>query len=115
MQWAVLPESESMVAGETRRMSIFSAADQPEGKERIDTDVIDDNIESVHVLAAAEHAGAYLDSDSEDSDSDLSGNEIDSDIEREKQISYDRTLYREDYQVRHLPSLTFVVDRRANE
>ena len=115
MQWTVLTEAESMVAVDTRRMSAVSTADQVEGKKGMNNDEIDDNIESVRVLAAAEHASAYLDSDSEDSDSDLSGDEIDSDIEREKQISYDRTLYREDYQVRYLLALTFVVDRRSNE
>lgn len=115
MQWTVLNESDSMLAEDGRRTSQVSTAAQLEGKEGTDIHTSDDTIESVHVLAAAEHAGAYLDSDSEDSDSDLSGNEIDSDIEREKQISYDRILYREDYQVGHLSfsrssSLTFVRD-----
>ncbi|XP_050404782.1 echinoderm microtubule-associated protein-like 6 [Patella vulgata] len=40
---------------------------------------------------------AYVDSNSEDSDSDLSDvGEIDSDLEREKQVNYDRALYKED-------------------
>jgi WD40 repeat protein len=39
---------------------------------------------------------AYMDSDSEDSDSELSGREIDSDIEKEKEKSYDRPVYKED-------------------
>lgn len=39
---------------------------------------------------------AYLDSNSEESDSELSGKEIDSDIENEKQISYDREVYKDD-------------------
>ena len=39
---------------------------------------------------------AYLDSNSEDSDSELSGKEIDSDIENEKQIVYDRDVYKDD-------------------
>ena len=39
---------------------------------------------------------AYLDSNSEDSDSELSGKEIDSDIENEKQIIYDRDVYKDD-------------------
>jgi hypothetical protein len=65
-------------------------------------DALDGTIEDVQSLQTAHQVGAYLDSDSEDSDSDLSGVEIDSDIEKEKQISYDRNLYREDYQVREL-------------
>ena len=68
--------------------------------ELISTDDVDGTVEDVQLLESAQHTGAYLDSDSEDSDSDLSGAEIDSDIEKEKQISYDRTLYREDYQVK---------------
>lgn len=40
---------------------------------------------------------AYVDSNSEDSDSDLSDvGEVDSDVEREKQVRYGRHLYRED-------------------
>ncbi|ESO87658.1 hypothetical protein LOTGIDRAFT_166239 [Lottia gigantea] len=40
---------------------------------------------------------AYLDSNSEASDSDLSDvGELDSDLEREKQVSYDRAIYKED-------------------
>jgi hypothetical protein len=65
-------------------------------------DLMDEGIEDVRVLQTAQQVGAYLDSDSEDSDSDLSGTEIDSDIEKEKQISYDRNLYREDYQVKKI-------------
>ena len=42
---------------------------------------------------------AYLDSNSEDSDSELSGKEIDSDIENEKQIVYDREVYKDDLTV----------------
>ena len=38
----------------------------------------------------------YLDSNSEDSDSDLSGKEVDSDIENEKQKSYERPVSKED-------------------
>ncbi len=39
----------------------------------------------------------YLDSNSEDSDSDLSDvAELDSDIEREKEKDYDRAVYKED-------------------
>jgi microtubule-associated protein-like 6 len=37
-----------------------------------------------------------LDSNSEDSDSEMSGKEVDSDIENEKEISYDRTVYKDD-------------------
>ncbi len=39
---------------------------------------------------------AYLDSNSEDSDSELSGRECDSDIEREKELTYDRSVYKQD-------------------
>ncbi|BFZ11617.1 hypothetical protein BsWGS_14656 [Bradybaena similaris] len=40
---------------------------------------------------------AYVDSDSEESDSDLSDvGSVDSDVEREKQVSYDRPVYKED-------------------
>lgn len=38
-----------------------------------------------------------MDSNSEESDSDLSDvGEVDSDLEREKQVKYDRAVYRED-------------------
>ena len=37
-----------------------------------------------------------MDSNSEESDSDMSGREVDSDIENEKEISYDRKIYKED-------------------
>jgi len=39
---------------------------------------------------------AYLDTNSEDSDSEMSGKEVDSDIENEKEISYDRKFYKDD-------------------
>ncbi len=42
----------------------------------------------------------YMDSNSEDSDSDLSGKEVDSDIENEKEKSYDRSVARDDLIVR---------------
>ena len=43
---------------------------------------------------------AYLDSNSEDSDSDMSdAPELDSDLENEKQVRYDRNVYREDMKV----------------
>ena len=40
-----------------------------------------------------------MDSNSEDSDSELSGKEVDSDVEKEKEIAYDRTVYKEDLKV----------------
>ncbi|XP_041352370.1 echinoderm microtubule-associated protein-like 6 isoform X2 [Gigantopelta aegis] len=44
-----------------------------------------------------EAINAYVDSNSEDSDSDMSDiGELDSDLEREKQVRYDRVLYKED-------------------
>ena len=43
---------------------------------------------------------AYVDSNSEDSDSDMSDvGELDSDLENEKQLRYDRNVYREDMKV----------------
>ena len=42
----------------------------------------------------------YMDSNSEESDSDLSGKEVDSDIENEKEKSYDRSVARDDLIVR---------------
>ena len=43
---------------------------------------------------------AYADSNSEDSDSDMSDvGELDSDLENEKQARYDRNVYREDMKV----------------
>lgn len=81
-------------------MSVAPVGSKPGMEETLSADLMDATIEDVQTLQTAHHVGAYLDSDSEDSDSDLSGVEIDSDIEKEKQISYDRTLYREDYKVR---------------
>jgi hypothetical protein len=95
MQWKYLSESESVVYVDARRMSAAAMSSRPD----MDDDAVDAVVDETQMLETAHHAGAYLDSDSEDSDSDLSGAEIDSDIEKEKQISYDRTLYREDYQV----------------
>ncbi|CAF0987237.1 unnamed protein product [Adineta ricciae] len=92
MQWKFLSESDSLVQTEARRLSVSGADDMTSAE------MMDGTIEDVEMLQTAQQVGAYLDSDSEDSDSDLSGAEIDSDIEKEKQISYDRTLYREDYQ-----------------
>ena len=40
-----------------------------------------------------------MDSNSEDSDSEMSGREVDSDVENEKQISYDRSVYKEDLKI----------------
>ncbi|KAK7103893.1 echinoderm microtubule-associated protein-like 6 [Littorina saxatilis] len=49
----------------------------------------DDDLPDIH--------NAYVDSNSEDSDSDLSDvGEVDSDVEREKQVKYGRHVYRED-------------------
>lgn len=98
IQWKFLSESDSIALIDTRRLSIAATSLKP-GDESIAGDVIDEAIEDAQTLQTAQHVGAYLDSDSEDSDSDLSAPEIDSDIEKEKQITYDRHLYREDYQV----------------
>lgn len=86
---------------DTRRLSAAPISSRPGMADESSAD-LDEMIEDVQILQTAQQAGAYLDSDSEDSDSDLSEGEIDSDIEKEKQISYDRTLYREDYQVKYL-------------
>lgn len=74
-------------------------------------DLLDVTVAEAQAMETALQPGAYLDSDSEDSDSDLSAAEIDSDIEKEKQFTYDRTLYREDYQVGEQPSLAYEDER----
>lgn len=99
MQWKFLSESDSGTLIDTRRLSITPTSLRAGVDEITNADLLDGTIENAQMLETAQQVGAYLDSDSEDSDSDLSGAEIDSDIEKEKQISYDRTLYREDYQV----------------
>ena len=49
------------------------------------------------IIVTISHIPAYMDSDSEESDSDLSDvPEVDSDLEAEKQITYDRAVYKED-------------------
>ncbi|CAF0858738.1 unnamed protein product [Adineta steineri] len=98
MQWKYLGESDSIAPIDARRLSVASVSAQPGIDGTINADLIDGTIEDVQMLETAQQVGSYLDSDSEDSDSDLSGAEIDSDIEKEKQMSYDRTVYREDYQ-----------------
>ncbi len=100
LQWTFRSESDSLALVDARRMSAAPTASKMGMDESASADDIDGTTEDAQVLESAQHVGAYLDSDSEDSDSDLSGAEIDSDIEKEKQISYDRTLYREDYQVK---------------
>ena len=100
IQWKFSSESDSFAMVESRRLS--SAA--PLGYAAMSTglnadDLLDATIAEAQAMETALQPGAYLDSDSEDSDSDLSAAEIDSDIEKEKQFTYDRTLYREDYQV----------------
>ena len=52
--------------------------------------------EGVDAKEYSDKNSGYQDSNSEDSDSDLSGKEVDSDIENEKEISYDRSVCRED-------------------
>jgi uncharacterized protein YjbI with pentapeptide repeats len=99
MQWRFVSESDSKAQADTRRMSVVSTSLRPGMNDVSSADLDDATTEDAQSLETAQHVGAYLDSDSEDSDSDLSGAEIDSDIEKEKQISYDRDLYREDYQV----------------
>jgi hypothetical protein len=84
---------------DTGKLNAATTSARPDMNESTSGDLMDEMVEDVQSLQTAQQAGAYLDSDSEDSDSDLSGAEIDSDIEKEKQISYDRNLYREDYQV----------------
>ncbi|CAF1609867.1 unnamed protein product [Rotaria magnacalcarata] len=98
IQWRFLSESDSIALMDARKLSSAPTALNSDMNESMAADLADEAIEDVQMLQTAQHGGTYLDSDSEDSDSDLSGAEIDSDIEKEKQISYDRTLYREDYQ-----------------
>jgi hypothetical protein len=100
MQWRYLSESDSIAFVDAKRMSAAPTSLRMVMDEIESSDPMDEIIEDAQMLETVQQSGAYLDSDSEDSDSDLSGVEIDSDIEREKQISYDRTLYREDYQVK---------------
>jgi hypothetical protein len=99
MQWKFSSESDSVALINTRRLSAAPTSLKADADEMTSEDLVDGAMEDAQMLESVQHAGAYLDSDSEDSDSDLSGAEIDSDIEKEKQISYDRDLYREDYQV----------------
>ena len=108
MQWRFLSESDSVAYAGTRRSSAAQLSSRPgTATEWMDADFANEAIEDAQMLETAQQFGAYLDSDSEDSDSELSGDEIDSDIEKEKQISYDRTLYREDYQVIFFFFITF--------
>ncbi|CAF2961159.1 unnamed protein product [Rotaria sp. Silwood2] len=97
IQWRFLLESDQIALVDARRLSAAPSSLQMGLDESMAADIPDETIEDVQMLQTAQFAGAYLDSDSEDSDSDLSGAEIDPDIEKEKHISYDRTLYREDY------------------
>jgi len=99
IQWKFLSESDSLALIDTRKLSSAAVSSRPGMNDTASEDVMDGTIEDTQALQTAQQVTAYLDSDSEDSDSDLSGAEIDSDIEKEKQISYDRNLYREDYQV----------------
>ncbi|CAF1944366.1 unnamed protein product [Rotaria magnacalcarata] len=98
LQWNFLSETDSIALVDTRRLSTAATSFRLGTDDMMNADAVDGTIEDAQLLETAQQAGTYLDSDSEDSDSDLSGAEIDSDIEKEKQISYDRTLYREDYQ-----------------
>ena len=101
IQWKFLSESDSIALIETRRKSVAGVGAQPgEAADTSTGELMDELTEDVQALQAGQHAVSYLDSDSEGSDSDLSGAEIDSDIEKERQISYERTLYREDYKVK---------------
>ena len=100
IQWHFLSESDSVALVDARRMNAAPIGYAAPTDDMLSSDLADGTFEDVQMLQTAQQVGAYLDSDSEDSDSDLSGAEIDSDIEKEKQMSYDRVLYREDYQVR---------------
>ncbi|CAF4712120.1 unnamed protein product, partial [Rotaria socialis] len=98
LQWNFLSETDSIALVDARQLSTAASSFRLGTNDMMNADAMDGTIEDAQLLETAQQAGTYLDSDSEDSDSDLSGAEIDSDIEKEKQISYDRTLYREDYQ-----------------
>ena len=79
-QWRFVPESVAEGGKSAAAKAIEPTADQP-----------DDLPNEYH---------AYMDSNSEDSDSEASGREIDSDVENEKRISYERKVYKDDLIVR---------------
>jgi hypothetical protein len=89
MQWKYLSESDSVALIDAQRLSSAPTSLRPGANDTVDADLTDGTIGDVQMLETARQVGSYLDSDSEDSD-----------IEKEKQISYDRALYREDYQVK---------------
>lgn len=79
-QWRFIPENYDAKSSGSNRLSRSMSI--KEGEEE------DDDL--------PEKFDAYLDSNSEGSDSELSGKEVDSDIENENEISYDRKFYKDD-------------------
>jgi len=78
-QWRFIPDTDT---------SRSSLSDNKLVMSRMSMDNVDDDL--------PEKFDAYLDTNSEDSDSEMSGKEVDSDIENEKEISYDRKFYKDD-------------------
>ncbi len=102
MQWKYLSESDSVALIDAQRLSSAPTSLRPGANDTVDADLTDGTIGDVQMLETARQVGSYLDSDSEDSD-----------IEKEKQISYDRALYREDYQVKTF-SFLFNIKNQLN-
>lgn len=100
IQWQFFSESDSIALIDAKVTSTGPLGYAAPSDETLAARVADATMEELDMIETAQQVGAHLDTDSGDSDSDLSGAEIDSDIEKEKQVSYDRTLYREDYQVK---------------
>lgn len=74
---------------------IFQWRFVPEGGEKTPRGTLDREQSIVEDDLPDKYDG-YLDTNSEDSDSDLSGREVDSDMEHEKEITYDRKIYKDD-------------------
>lgn len=99
IQWQFFSESDSIALIDAKVSNQGPLGYAAPTDEALAARIANATMEELDMIETAQQVGAHLDTDSGDSDSDLSGGEIDSDIEKEKQASYDRTLYREDYQV----------------
>lgn len=101
LQWQFFSESDSMALMDAKMLSSAPLGYAAPGTDDVlAATLAEASPHEIDMIETAHEVGAHMDTDLEESDSDLSGAEIDSDIEKEKQVSYDRTLYREDYQVR---------------
>lgn len=80
-QWRFLPEE----LAESKRAEKLSAVEDEQTK--------------IFEADLPDEYQAYMDSNSEDSDSELSGREVDSDIERENEFTYEKPVYKEDIMV----------------